>query len=170
MFHSFWGCVKIGVIISPDGAPTQYKSKYNFVDMSFWKDDFGFEVEKHFFGSRHGKGPCDGESGVVKRSATVAVAARGCIISNAPDFYLYAKKQLSLPKENDVEQHIHSKRTFSFIKSGDVDRNRPERTLRVKTLKQSRREYNHMSQLPGSVAVSATSALDKLLEFASLKS
>ncbi|CAC5406234.1 unnamed protein product [Mytilus coruscus] len=99
-----------------DGAPTQYKSKYNFVDMSFWKDDFDFEVEKHFFGSRHGKGPCDGESGVVKRSATVAVAARGCIISNAQDFYLYAKKQLSLPKENDVEQHIHSKRTFFHYK------------------------------------------------------
>ncbi|CAC5406241.1 unnamed protein product [Mytilus coruscus] len=131
-----------------DGAPTQYKSKYNFVDMSFWKDDFGFEVEKHFFGSRHGKDPCDGESGVAKRSATVAVAARGCIISNAQDFYLYAKKQLSLPKENDVEQHIHSKRTFFFIKSGDVDRNRPERTLRIKTLKQSRSLFSYREIQP----------------------
>ncbi|CAC5406244.1 unnamed protein product [Mytilus coruscus] len=111
------------------------------------KDDFGFEVEKHFFGSRHGKGPCDGESGVVKRSATVAVAARGCIISNAQDFYLYAKKQLSLPKENDVEQHIHSKRTFFFIKSGDVVRNRPERTTN-KTLKQSRSLFSYRGIQP----------------------
>lgn len=33
----------------PDGAPTQYKSKYNFVDISMCHDDFGFSVEKHFF-------------------------------------------------------------------------------------------------------------------------
>ncbi|CAG2216976.1 unnamed protein product [Mytilus edulis] len=65
-------------------------------------------IEKHFFGSRHGKGPCDGESGgVVKRSATVAVAARGCIISNALNFYLYAKKQLSVPKENDGARNLN---------------------------------------------------------------
>lgn len=60
----------------PDGAPTQYKSKYNFVDISMCHDDFGFSVEKHFFGSRHGKGPCYGEVGVIKRSANLAVTTR----------------------------------------------------------------------------------------------
>ncbi|KAJ8018148.1 hypothetical protein HOLleu_44024 [Holothuria leucospilota] len=40
-------------------------------------------VEKHFFGSRHGKGPCDGEIGVLKRCAGNAVKSRQVIIADA---------------------------------------------------------------------------------------
>ena len=55
-----------------DGAPSQYKSKLNFVEMTHCQEDFGFPIEKYFFRSRHGKGPCDGEIGVVKGSALTA--------------------------------------------------------------------------------------------------
>ncbi|XP_062621147.1 uncharacterized protein LOC134282769 [Saccostrea cucullata] len=115
-----------------DGAPTQYKSKYNFVDMSMCHEDFGFSVEKHFFGSRHGKGPCDGEAGVIKRSASLAVTTRGTIISNAEDFFNYSKNKLT------IDGHSHSKRTFFFVKTGDVNRDREQITNRVKTVKQCR--------------------------------
>jgi len=90
-----------------DGAPTQYKSKANFVDLSMSQEDFGFQIEKHFFGSRHGKGPCDGEVGVVKRSASLAVR-RGHMISNAKDFLEYAKKIYPYQKgQMTIQKHTY---------------------------------------------------------------
>lgn len=56
-----------------DGAPGQIKSKTPFADVSKSTEDYGFPVEKHFFGTRHGKGPCDGEFGVVKRSVSNSI-------------------------------------------------------------------------------------------------
>lgn len=56
-----------------DGCSCQYKSKGPFSDVAFAPKKYKFPVERHYFGSRHGKGPSDGEGGVVKRSATTAV-------------------------------------------------------------------------------------------------
>lgn len=104
-----------------DGAPTQYKSKYSFVDMSMSQENFGHVTETHFFGSRHGKGPCDGEAGVIKRNISSNVATRSIVVSNA-------KEKLTLQSDNETDQnHIHSKRIL-FIKTGDIERNRPEIT------------------------------------------
>jgi hypothetical protein len=36
-----------------DGAPTQYKSKVNIVDMSLCQEELGFHVEKHFIIKRY---------------------------------------------------------------------------------------------------------------------
>lgn len=52
-----------------DGAPTQYKGKVNFADLSYSFEDF--KCEKHYFGSRHGKGPCDREIGTVKQKCYI---------------------------------------------------------------------------------------------------
>ncbi|XP_033754519.1 uncharacterized protein LOC117343464 [Pecten maximus] len=119
-----------------DGAPSQYKCKYNFMDLSSSQDDFGFGTEKHFFGSRHGKGPCDGEIGVIKRSASLAVSSRRAVLSNATDFYNFAKNNLSIPKEES--SHCHKKRSFFFVKHNDINRNRNSRMENLKTLKDSR--------------------------------
>ncbi len=54
-----------------DGASSQYKNKTTFSDASFGLQDFNCPVQKNFFGSRHGKGPCDGEG--VKAAAERAV-------------------------------------------------------------------------------------------------
>jgi len=40
-----------------DGCGAQYKSKVPFCDISHTLTDFGFQTERSFFGSRHGKGP-----------------------------------------------------------------------------------------------------------------
>ena len=101
-----------------DGSPCQYKSKVNFADASHGQVDFGFPVEKHFFGSRHGKGPCDGEIGVLQKSA---------IISDALDLFNYGKGKLTLPKV-DADRHSHTKRTFLYVKKGDIPRERKDRT------------------------------------------
>ncbi|XP_033755233.1 uncharacterized protein LOC117338131 isoform X1 [Pecten maximus] len=132
-----------------DGAPTQYKSKFNFVDMSMGQDDFGLNIEKHYFGSRHGKGPCDGEVGVLKRSATSAVK-RGEMISNAKDFFEYAKENLSLPKmtTDNSESHIHSKRIFFFVNSREISRDRQPRLQNIKAVPQTRQSHHFKSVQP----------------------
>lgn len=55
-----------------DGAGSQYKNKYNFINLAYHKKDFGVHAEWHFFATSHGKGPCDGLGGTVKRLALKA--------------------------------------------------------------------------------------------------
>jgi hypothetical protein len=130
-----------------DGAPTQYKSKINFVDMSLCQEEIGFHVEKHFFGSRHGKGPCDGEVGVLKRCIINGVKTRKVMIRNAMEFYEYGKSQLSLPKEG-TNQHIHNKRTFIFVKDGEVNRERNDRLANIKAVKDTRMTHSFRPAAP----------------------
>lgn len=59
-----------------DGSAAQYKNKKNFVNLCFHKEDFGIDTEWHFFASAHGKGPCDGVGGTLKRLATKASLQR----------------------------------------------------------------------------------------------
>ena len=66
--------------------------------------DFDIVSEKHFFGSRHGKGPCDREIGVLMKSITMAVAS-GQVHAGTP--FTACKDRLSLPK--DKEGHVHTK-------------------------------------------------------------
>lgn len=38
-----------------DGAPTQYKNKYNFFNACLFKEHFGFDAELHYFATSHGE-------------------------------------------------------------------------------------------------------------------
>lgn len=55
-----------------DGAPQQFKNKYAFTNLCYHVEDFNIEAEWHFFATAHGKGPCDGLAGTVKRLAARA--------------------------------------------------------------------------------------------------
>ncbi|XP_015127114.1 uncharacterized protein LOC107048461 [Diachasma alloeum] len=55
-----------------DGAPQQFKNLKNFINLYYHKEDFGIRAEWHFFPTAHGKGPCDGVGGTVKRQAARA--------------------------------------------------------------------------------------------------
>ena len=57
------------IIYFSDGAPTQYKNRKNFINLCNHQNDFGVPAEWHFFATSHGKGPCDGIGGTVKRLA-----------------------------------------------------------------------------------------------------
>lgn len=59
-----------------DGAPQQFKNYKNFVNIYYHKEDFDLETEWHFFATAHGKGPCDGVGGTVKRKAARASLQR----------------------------------------------------------------------------------------------
>ncbi len=52
-----------------DGAAAQYKNYKNFLNPCSHDDDFGVKAECNFFATSHGKSPCDGIGGTVKRLA-----------------------------------------------------------------------------------------------------
>ncbi|KAG1656070.1 ARL14 effector protein [Nymphon striatum] len=55
-----------------DGAASQYKNYKNLQNLLKHKEDFGITAEWHFFATAHGKSPCDGIGGTVKRLARAA--------------------------------------------------------------------------------------------------
>ena len=55
------------IIYFSDGAASQYKNYKNFSNLCNHKKDYGIDAEWHFFATSHGKSPCDGIGGTVKR-------------------------------------------------------------------------------------------------------
>ena len=72
-----------------DGCAAQYKSKGPLADISYSSSDYGFPMIHNFFGSRHGKGPSDGESAVIKSHVSTAVKNETVITGNARELYEY---------------------------------------------------------------------------------
>ena len=52
-----------------DGCGRQYQNYKNFMNLCLHKQDFGLDAEWIFFATSHGKSPCDGIDGSVKRHA-----------------------------------------------------------------------------------------------------
>lgn len=52
-----------------DGAGSQYKNKFNFINLIEHEKEFGIPAEWHFFATSHGKGAVDGIGGSVKQKA-----------------------------------------------------------------------------------------------------
>ena len=50
-----------------DGCYGQYKNYKNFLNLTFHKQDFGLDATWNFFATGHGKSPCDGLGGTIKR-------------------------------------------------------------------------------------------------------
>ena len=92
-----------------DGSSAQYKNRKNFANFTYHKDDFSSDAEWHFFATSHGKGPCDGLGGTVKRLAAKASLQRPYEdqILNAEQLYSWAK--VNIPG-------IH----FDFVDSSEV--------------------------------------------------
>ena len=122
------------VIQWTDGCSAQYKSKGPFSDILCALTDFGCTLERNFFGSRHGKGPSDGESAVVKHHATTAIKAGAATICDAKDLFDYCKRS-KLHKQPEAQAQAcktHFFRSFFWVKSTDIvrQRNRPVKTLK----------------------------------------
>ena len=114
-----WGLNRERIMYFCDRCAGQYKGRTNSVDLSFASEDTGILSEKHYFGSRHGKGPCDAEIGVLKRCANQAVR-RSTVIANAEDLFLCGKSSLTRPAPG--EPHSHSCRTFLLIHQEEIPR------------------------------------------------
>lgn len=55
-----------------DGAPQQFKNVKHFSTIYYHQQDFGRSAVWHFHATAHGKGPCDGAGGALKRKARKA--------------------------------------------------------------------------------------------------
>lgn len=78
-----------------DGAGSQYKNKFGFINLCHHMDDFGVSAEWHFFATSHGKGPCDGIGGVVKRKAYQANLKRDAMnqIKTAKELFDFCESE-----------------------------------------------------------------------------
>ncbi|GFO44592.1 (S)-beta-bisabolene synthase [Plakobranchus ocellatus] len=121
------------VVIFSDGCAAQYKSKLPFFHLQSY-DHLDIDVERCFFGARHGKNPCDALGGVLKQAASRAVKSRQVIIQSAQDLYEFAKKELSISDVQCSESTIHMSRYYSLLKAEDI----VETTVSLKTLKGTR--------------------------------
>jgi len=58
------------ILYFSDGCSGQYKNYKNFLNLTYHKDDFGLDATWNFFATGHGKSPCDGLGGSIKRKLT----------------------------------------------------------------------------------------------------
>ncbi|KAK7093018.1 hypothetical protein V1264_008679 [Littorina saxatilis] len=120
------------IITWTDGCASQYKSKGPFADISHVFQDYGVAFERHLFGSRHGKGPSDGESAVIKSHAFNATKAGRTDIATAEDLYNYCQTSALNKQPHDEDQCHHLLRTFFWVAEGEIlrQRGRQEQTLK----------------------------------------
>ena len=90
-----------------DGCASQYKGKHSF----YYLDKYNVSVERHFFGSEHGKGECDSETGLISQTYSTAVKSDKHLIINASDM-----KDLLCTKNNDEKSRI-----FKVVKDDDAE-------------------------------------------------
>ncbi|XP_013401704.1 uncharacterized protein LOC106167464 [Lingula anatina] len=74
-----------------DSPTSQYRNRYIFDFILRHTERYGMPATWNYFESGHGKGPCDGVGGTVKRLADQAVNAQKANIQDAEDFYVWAQ-------------------------------------------------------------------------------
>jgi hypothetical protein len=104
-----------------DGCPKQYKGKDTF----HYVENMNLPTERCFFGSRHGKGPCDAIGGVLKNKASSHVRLRIGIIRNAQDMFHFACREMIIDEPTN-------KRVFFFITKEELEARR-KKTGKVKS-------------------------------------
>ena len=100
------------VIYFSDGAASQYKNYNNFSNVCNHENDHGLKAEWHFFATSHGKSPCDGIGGTVKR-----LVARASLQATVDHHILTAREMFKW-----CEEHIMGI-TFLFVTADDVQEN-----------------------------------------------
>ncbi|KAK7484163.1 hypothetical protein BaRGS_00024533, partial [Batillaria attramentaria] len=112
------------VVVWSDGCAAQYKSKLPFFHCS------NSSLERHYFGSRHGKSACDACGGVVKAIVDDDVRCTGAIIQNAQQMYDHLQSSYQMPEGNlEPGTCCHTKRSFRLVRTSDIDRSLPSSAL-----------------------------------------
>ena len=117
-----------------DGCAGQYKNYKNFLNLCHHKEDFGIDAEWSFFATSHGKSPCDGIGGTVKRLTSSASLKR-----TINDQILTVEKMFTFCKDS-IKAIL-----FILIAKEQVDEIRRNLTDRFKTGKTvpGTRSYHH---------------------------
>ena len=120
-----------------DGCAAQFKSKGPFDDV---KNESG-SFERGYFGSRHGKSPCDAMGAVLKNSVTRYVKSRRGTVGDAIELFRYADENLKIDEE-------HRKRIPFFIDSREVSRpeSNPPSVIGTRSLHSVKNSWNQPGQ------------------------
>ena len=116
-----------------DGAGGQYKNCKNFKNLCCHEKDFGIKAKWNFFATSHGKSPCDGIGGTVKR------LVRRASLQATNTNHILTPLQLY----NWSRQHIYNVH-FIYISSEDVASHKAsteERMSDIKTVNGSRSHH-----------------------------
>ena len=89
--------------IFSDGCAAQYKGRGTFADLSLYTQN----VHRVYFGSEHGKGEADGETGVISKSVKSEILCRKSTVTDAASFMKVCDK---LQKDEPL-----SKRAFVLV-------------------------------------------------------
>ena len=99
------------IIFYSDQAPAQYKNKMAFNYMCH----SSYPTMINFFGTQHGKGPCDGCAGCVKQKVASLVKSHRAVVSSPETFYEICKREIEkVPTKNGSCGHFIQ--TFEFTK------------------------------------------------------
>ena len=74
-----------------DSPTSQYRNKAIFHAVGNFENLYGISARWNYFEAGHGKGPCDGLGGTVKRMADEAVKTEKAVIQEAKDFFAWAQ-------------------------------------------------------------------------------
>lgn len=92
-----------------DGAGSQYKNRFNFLNLLYHEKDFAVKAEWHFFATSHGKGACDGIGGCVKRAAYRASLQNKTIVTTEKLYEwaceFFKKIDFSFSSLDDYKKH-----------------------------------------------------------------
>ena len=107
-----------------DGCTAQYKNCKNFWNLCHHEQDFGMQGQWNFFATSHGKSPCDGIGGTVKRLTARASLQRPSQeqILTADDMFAFCQQEI---KGID----------FKLIRKDDVDETRKKLKSRLELAK-----------------------------------
>lgn len=123
-----------------DGCASQYKSKVSFQNLSTLDHHF----ERSFFGSRHGKGPCDALGGIVKKGAETYVKSRRGTIRNADEMFTFCEAHLKIGNGSKCE---HKRRAYFYFEKI----NKGKKSENLKTFKGTRQLHSVRAVEPGVV-------------------
>jgi hypothetical protein len=142
------------IVYFSDGCAAQYKNRKNFINLCYHEEDFGVTAEWHFFATSHGKGPCDGVGGTVKRLAARASLQRPYDkqILTPRDLFDFACSEIktvnfiyATTQEHDNEADVLQQRFESARTIGGTQRLHSFRPLSKETLEV--REYSASSKM-----------------------
>ncbi|XP_071481427.1 uncharacterized protein [Diadema antillarum] len=120
------------IIRFTDQCAAQYKSRGPFKDIALAQQHYQVPVEHHYFGARHGKGPSDGETAVVKRQASLAISSGRKVMNNAKDVYEFCQDELTI--QPSQAECLHFQRKVFFVE--EMNHNRDHKD--VQTIKGTR--------------------------------
>ena len=79
----------------------------------------GKRIQRVFFGSEHGKGEADGETGVINRAVDRAVSSGRLTVRNAEDLHTWCSKELTRTEQPSL-------RDFFLVPREEIIRDRPQ--------------------------------------------